>query len=169
MTLGEFFEATSANPKLVLYYSLAIPVIAGVISIVAGEEGKLSPWKYFYSALIFLVSIPGIFAVFLNLYLFLFEKSSIMDTNIYTQILPVVIMFLTFFIIRIKTSFSDIPGFEKISGLIMIISVIMLLMWIADRTHIFAISITRLPIQYIFLIFIGLYLFFRYALKNLVK
>ncbi len=169
MTLGEFFDLTSTNPAIVIYYCVAIPLIAGVINFISGHEGSISPWKYFYSTLIFLVCIPGVFAVFLNIYQFLFERTPILDTNIYTQILPILLMFITLFIIKSNVEFCDIPGFDKLSSFITIISVITILMWFADKTRILAISFTYLPIQYIVLMFIALYIFFRFALKKIIK
>ncbi len=166
MTLGEFFDYLSANPFLVLYYSLAIPIIAGVVTLVAGEDGKESPWKYIYSTLIFLVCIPGVLAFFLNIYLFLFEKQAILDTNLYTQVLPIILMVGTLLIIRSKTAFCDIPGFEKLSGMMLIMSALIVVMWFVDRTHIIAISF--IPIHYLLILFVALFFVIKYGAKKIL-
>ena len=82
MTLGEFFDWTAEHPSFLIVFFIAIPVIALLAGLFSKGEGHLSPWKYLYSTLIYLVSIPGIFAVTLSVYLFLFERRSIMDTNL---------------------------------------------------------------------------------------
>jgi hypothetical protein len=130
-------------------------------------QGHLSPWKYMYSVLIYLVAIPGIFAVTLNIYLFLFERRSIMDTNLYTQVIPVVSMLATFILIRKQVDLVEVPGFDKLSGLITIISILMVIMWIIDKTHIYA--ITFMPFYVVVLILVAGFLLIRLGLKRLTS
>src|SRR5688500_12560505 len=153
MTLGEFFEWTGDHPTLLISYFIGIPLIALLAGMFSKGEGHLSPWKYFYSILIYLTSVPGIFAVTLNIYLFLFERRSIMDTNLYTQVLPVLSMIATILIIKNQVSLDLVPGFDKISGLIIVIASIMALMWIIDKTHIY--SITFMPFYVVILILVA--------------
>lgn len=141
MTLGDFFNYIGNNPTMFLFFYFALPITAGLSILFGKGEGHLSPWKYLYSVLIYLSAIPGIFAITLNVYLFLFERQSIMQANLYTQVIPVIIMFATFFLVRKNVSFDDIPGFGKISGLICIITALIILMWILEKTHIFVITI----------------------------
>lgn len=151
MTLGDFFNYLSQHPSMVLFYFLALPITAALALVFGRGEGHISPWKYLYSALIYLSAIPGIFAITLNVYLFLFERQSIMQANIFTQILPVLIMLVTFFLVRRNVDFEQIPGFGKISGLICIITALIVLMWILEKTHI--IAITFLPFHIVLIIF----------------
>jgi len=167
MTLGQFFDSLSNNPSIVLFYFFALPLTA-FLSLVFGKgEGAISPWKYLYSVLVYLACIPGIFAITLNVYLFLFERQPIMETNLYTQILPILCMGLTLWIIRKNVQFSDIPGFGNITGLITLLSAIIVLLWVCEKTHIFVISI--LPFQYFILLFIVIIVAARYGFKQMVK
>jgi len=127
-----------------------VALLAGIFG---KGEGELPPWNYFYSFLVFAVTIPGIFAVTLNIYLFLFERQSVFDANIYTQILPVVSMLGTLFLTRRNICFEDIPGFGKLSGLVMILTALIAFMWVLEKTHI--IAITFLPAQWFFIGFLG--------------
>lgn len=167
MTLGEFFEWISSKPILILVYFIGIPLIALLAGVFSKNEGHLSPWKYLYSTLIYLVAIPGIFAVTLSIYLFLFERRSIMDTNLYTQILPILSMVATILLIKKQVSLDLVPGFDKISGLIMIIASIMALMWIIDKTHIY--SITFMPFYVVVLILITGFIVIRLGLRKMAK
>ncbi len=167
MTLGEFFTWTSAHPGLLLGYFIGIPLIALLAGMFGKGEGHLSPWKYLYSTLIYMVAIPGIFAVTLSIYFFLFERRSILDTNLYTQILPVLSMAATILIIRRQVSLDQVPGFDKISGLIMIIATMMTLMWIIDKTHIYA--ITFMPFYVVILILLVGFFVIRYGLRSLAR
>ena len=165
MTLGEFFEMIGRNPNLVLFYFIALPLTAFLAGVLGKEEGHLSPWKYLYSTIIFLVCVPGIFAITLNIYMFLFERRSIMDANLYTQVLPVFLMLFTLWIISRNVKFEEIPGFNKISGLVMIIAAVLLVMWIMEKTHI--IAITFMPFYYVFIIFGVLFLAIRFGMKKM--
>ena len=165
MTLGEFFEWSGSNPALLLGFFFLIPFLALLAIFFSKGEGHLSPWKYLYAVLIYLVAIPGIFAVTLSIYFFLFERRSIMDTNLFTQVLPIVSMLATFILIRKQVDLDLVPGFGKLSGLITIISVLMVLMWIIDKTHIY--SITIMPFYAVILILIAGFLLIWSGLRRL--
>jgi len=167
MTLGEFFEWTGQHPMLLLFYFLGAPFIALLAGLFSKGEGHLSPWKYLYSILIYLVSIPGIFAVTLSIYFFLFERRSILDTNIFTQVLPVLSMAATILIIKKQVDLDLVPGFDKISGLILVIATLMCLMWIIDKTHIY--SITFMPFYVVILILLAGFFVIRLGLKRLAN
>jgi len=165
MTLKEFFDLLGQTPSYVLSYFFLIPLTAFLAWMLGKGEGHLTPWKYLYTILVFLVCIPGVTSAALDLYLFLFEKKSIMDANIYTQILPILSMALTLMLIRQNVSFDDVPGFGKIGGLITLIAIILVFMWFVDRTHIVVFS--YMPIQQLLLIFVGLLLAARWSTKRL--
>ena len=167
MTLAEFFDWIGERPGLILTYFILIPLIALLAGVFSKGQGHLSPWKYLYSALIYLVSIPGIFAVTLSVYLFLFERRSIMDTNMYTQVLPIFSMIATILIIKKQVSLDQVPGFDKLSGLIIIISSLICLMWIIDKTHIY--SITFMPFYVVILILIAGFFVIRLGLRRLAN
>jgi len=165
VTLQQFFDLLSQNTSIILFYFIALPLTA-CLSLVFGKgQGKDSPWKELYSVLVYLSCIPGIFAVTLNVYLFLFERRSIMDTNIFTQILPIVCMFVTLWFIRSNIRFEDIPGFGRIGGLVMLITILFAAMWVLEKTHIFVISV--MPFHYFIVLLIVLIVGARYGWKAL--
>lgn len=167
MTLGEFFQWTALHPVVLAVYFAGVPLIALLAGLFSGGEGHLSPWKYLYSTLIYLVSLPGIFAVTLSIYFFLFERRSILDMNLFTQVLPVLSMAATVMIIRKQVNLDLIPGFDKISGLILIIATLMCLMWIIDKTQIY--SITFMPFYVVVLILLVGFFVVRMGLRKLAK
>ncbi len=166
MTLSEFFELLANQPYLILAFFLIIPFTAFLAGIMGKNEGHISPWKYLYSTLVYLVCVPGIFAVTLNIYLFLFEKQPIMNTDVFTQILPILSMVGTLMIVRNNVEYDRIPGFGKLSGMMMMIFAVLLLMWGLDRTRIFVVAFANIPFQYILLIFVGLLISFRVGMKR---
>ena len=165
MTLFELFELCADNPSLILGYFLLIPFTAFLALILGRHEGHLSPWKYLYSILVYLVSIPGLFAVILNIYLFLFERRPILETDVYSQILPIFSMVGTLLLIKANVDLDKIPGFDKLTAFLMIVSMVMGIMWILDKTHI--IAFTYIPFYYVILILIALIAMIRIGWKKM--
>jgi hypothetical protein len=165
MTLGDFFELCSNNPAIVIFYFVAVPLTCLLALILSRGRGGESPWKYLYAVLIYLACVPGIFALTLNAYLFLFENLRILDTNIYTQILPIVSMIITIWLITKSTSLDNVPGFDKLAGLLTLIAVILTLMWVLDKTRL--LTFTYIPFMYVILILAGLLLVGRWGLHRL--
>ena len=166
MTLQQFFDILSHNPAIILFYFIALPLTAFLCGVFGKGEGHLSPWKYVYCTLLYMAAVPGIFAIILNVYLFLFERQSVLQMNIFTQLLPIISMFVTFLIIRRNVDFVQIPGFDKLTGLLLIVTGLLASMWILDRTHI--IAITFLPFQYVILIIIVLLILIRFGWSRIM-
>ncbi len=168
MTLQEFFDYLSANPFVVLALFLGIPLTALLANFMGRGEGHLSPWKYLYAVLIYAVCIPGIFVAALAIYMFLFERgSSIFNVNLLTQALPVLSMFVTLAIVRRNAPFDYIPGFGKLSSLMLLIAAVFVLMYFLDRIHL--VAWVNVPVHYLVLIVVGLLLTFRFGLKRLIS
>ena len=149
-------------------FFLVLPFIALLAGFITKGEGHLSPWKYLYSGLIYLVCVPGIFAAALAVYLFLFEQGgSIYNVNLLTQVLPVVSMIVTLGIIRRNTPFEYIPGFGKLSDLILLIVSVFVLMYFLDRIHL--IAWVYVPVQWLIAIVVGLLILFRFGLKRMLS
>ncbi len=167
MTLGDFFTLLGENSFYVVLYFTLIPITAFISGLMGKNEGHLSPWKYLYSTLIYLVCIPGIFAITLNVYKFLFERGSILALNIFTQILPIISMIATLLIIRSSVSLDRVPGFGKLSGMATMILVLFTLMWFLEKTRIIVFS--YMPIGYFFLLLIVLLVIFRFGWSKMMR
>ncbi|MBK6354570.1 MAG: hypothetical protein IPO72_10570 [Saprospiraceae bacterium] len=167
MTLQQFFDMIQANPNFSLYFFLGIPAIALVLGWVTEPDSSQSPWNYLFAVLVYAICIPGIFAVTLNIYFFFWERRSIMDTQLMIQFFPILSMVVTIAIIRRFVNLDDVPGFDKLTGFMLIIGVILTLMWVLDRTHIYAISF--MPFYIVLLVIVGGILLIRYGLKQLIS
>lgn len=164
MTLGEFFKYCSAHPSNLIVFFTALPVLALLSLIFGKNEGHLSPWKYLYSGLVYLSSLPGIFAITLSIYMFFFERGSIMNANMYTQILPILSMILTLWLIGRNVDFDSVPGFDKIGSLIFFMTILILIMWILEKTNILV--ITFMPFGQFLIFLIGILIVLRFGLKK---
>ena len=167
MTLGEFFEASTQNPSIIVFYFVAVPLSAALALVFGRGAGTQSPWKYLYTALVYLSCVPGIFAITLSAYLLIFENKSALDINLYTQLLPVVSMALTLWLITRNVSLDDIPGFGKLSGLLLIITAVLIIMWILERTRL--IAFTFVPLPYVVLILVGIFVAIRLGMSKMTK
>ncbi|MCB0518754.1 MAG: hypothetical protein H6577_03870 [Lewinellaceae bacterium] len=167
MTLQAFFDLLSAHPAWILAFFILLPMTALLLGWIAKGAEYESPWSYAYSTLIYLACVPGIFAVTLSVYVFVFERRSIFQTDIYTQVLPIVSMIATLLIIRRTVDLDSIPGFDKITGLIVVIFAVFSIFWVLDKTHIWVVS--YLPFWQGVLIFIGLLIAIRYGWTKMVK
>ena len=167
MTVQELFDFVGNNPKYLLYYFIAMPILAGIVGLIGDDKCKYSPWREFYMVIIYAVMIPGIFAFFFNLYLFLFENHSILNFDILIQVLPIVSMIATLLVIKRYVRFEDIPGFDKISGLVMVISAIIIILWIANKFRI--VAFTYMPFHYFIIIFLVLLVTINCGVKKLIK
>lgn len=168
MTLRELFDYLSANPLTVVAYFSLLLITAILAGIMGKGEGHLSPWKYLYAAIIYLVCVPGIFAASLAVYLFLFEQGgSIYNVNLLTQALPVAAMLITLNVVRQNVAFGYIPGFGKLTDLMMTIFTVFLLMYLLNRLHL--VAWVFVPVQWLILIVAGLLLVVRLGLKRLTS
>lgn len=167
MTLSQFFEWIQQHPTYVLYFYGAVLLLTLGLNSVSEQKSHLYPWNWLYSLIIYLVSIPGIFAITLNVYFFLFEKRSIMDAELLLQFLPVMMMIIILYYIRKNVDLDYIPGIEKLYGLIWIIAILMSLMWVVDRTHLYAISVV--PFYYVLILLIGGIVSMRYFTRKLIN
>jgi hypothetical protein len=165
MTLGEFFQHCSDNPTNLYIYFGMMPLTAALAYLFGKNEGHLVPWTYLYSFLVYAVSIPGIASITLSAYKFLFERGSIMDSNMLTQVLPVVVMLLTLWIIRKNVLFEQIPGFDKIGGLIFFLSILIIFLWILEKTNIYVISF--MPFWQFILMFLLFVVLLRLGIKRM--
>lgn len=167
MTIGEAFEYASANPATVIFYFAIVPFAALLAGWMERDEGHLPPWSYMYSALLYMVAIPGILAVALSAYIFLFQNGDIMQANLLLQVLPVASMLLTFAIVKNNVRIEALPGFDKLSSLVMMVAAAMALMWFIDKVRIVVFS--YMPIQYLLLIFLGLLFAIRYGWRSVTR
>jgi len=166
MTLHDLFMFLSEHPVYTIGYLIAIPAIAGIFGILTDDKAGQDPWRYFFMLLLYLICIPGIFAVTLMVYSFLFERTSVYDIDLITHVLPFISMVATIWLTKRYVSLDDIPGFGKLTGLIMMITTALVLLWVLDKTRI--VLFTYLPFIYVFLVLVALLLIFRWGLKKVL-
>ncbi|MPR37059.1 hypothetical protein [Salmonirosea aquatica] len=165
MTLNDVFNSLERNPLPILMYFVALPLLAWIMGAAVQDRQDISTWKYLYAVLVYAVCIPGIFAMTLNVYLFLFERQSIWQADLLLQFLPILSMVLTLILIKSKISFDFIPGFGKIAGFLTLITALIGIMWFFDRLHL--IAFTYVPFSALLIGFVLVLLLIRFAWSKL--
>ncbi len=137
MTGRELVDFLSAHPLILLAVFVAPPVLVFVLRFVHDRRrGGESPWKYVYGALIYFVCMPGMFAAVLTGYSLFFTRQNLMDVNWLVYILPIVSMTLTLVLVARNVDLDDVPGFDRISGLMLMIGVSFAIVFAISRTSI---------------------------------
>ncbi|HKK87851.1 MAG TPA: hypothetical protein VJ917_03310 [Saprospiraceae bacterium] len=154
MTLGEFGTVLTANPLLVTAYFSILPITAMLAWLLGNNRGHLSPWKYFYTVLVYLSCLPGLLAFAFAIYLIVVERQSVLSLNLYLTLVPVLSMLLTLLIIKRNVDLDLVPGFDKITGFMLMIFVLISFLWFLSRIRLVIFS--YMPLQYFALIFLGL-------------
>lgn len=165
MTLGELISYFGDNPFYPVFFFCILPFSALLANYMAKGEGHESPWCIFYSVLIYLSVIPGIFAILLNLYHMMFEKRSIYNMNMMVDVLPIVSMVVTLFLIKKNVPFSAIPGFGKMTGFLSLIACVMVLFFFIEKTNLFIFS--SLPFIWIIIILVVIFAAIRMGTKKM--
>ena len=123
MTTREFIQMAGEH-WLVLVGLLAIAPVAACLCSLGHERGNggTAPWKYFYSVLVYLACVPGTFAAVLTCYTLFFTHENLLDANPLVYFLPIASMVVTLVYIRKVVAFDLIPGFDRLSGLMVMIA-----------------------------------------------
>ena len=137
MSVLELFAYFENHPVYLLVYTGALPLLSLIIRLGHGQfRAALPPWKYFYSGIVYLSCIPGIFVLFAVGYLSGFRRENLLALDIVVYVLPVLSMIATLFIVRKSIHFDDIPGFHRITGLIAVTAATFAILFVLDRLRI---------------------------------
>ncbi len=122
MTAAEVIREAGRHPWLLLALFVSLPVIAWVLSRVHPRgHGALSPWRYVYAVLVYLSCVPGLLSAVLTGYALFFTRESFLKVDLLVYLLPIASMVVTLVFIRRSVAFADVPGFGRLSGLMLII------------------------------------------------
>jgi hypothetical protein len=138
MTLRELIQAAAGHSVPLAAALLALPVLAWLAGVVHGKgRGNQTPWQYFYCALVYLACLPGTFAAVLTAYALFFRNENLLDVNLFLYVLPILSMVVTLILIRKNVDFDDVPGFDRLSGLMVLMACSFGLALAIHKTRIF--------------------------------
>ena len=164
MTLTELFSYASQKPYIygVLGVLIGAPVLALILPLIHGKRrGEETPFRHIYSAIIYLVCIPGIMAGVMTAYMLFISRQDLMAVNALTSILPIVSMIATLMFIGNKVRLDQIPGFERLSGLITVLVVTFVLVLLIEKTRIWVVFFGS--IGWLIALVVGLFVLLRWG------
>jgi hypothetical protein len=122
MTTRDLIHQADQHPVALAAALAAPPVVAWVVGRLHDRgRGGAGPWKYFYAVLVYVACVPGMFAGVLTAYTLFFSRENLLDTNPFVYFLPIMSMIVTLVLIRKNVAFDEVPGFDRLSGLMVMV------------------------------------------------
>jgi hypothetical protein len=138
VTIRELIHVADRQPAILAGSFVAIPMLAWLCGrLHKPGAGGNAPFKYVYSVLVYLACLPGIFAGVLTAYALFFSRENLLDVNLLIYLLPIISMVVTLVLIRKRVSFDQVPGFDRLSGLMVMIACSLGIALAIEKTRIF--------------------------------
>ncbi len=166
MTIQNLIDWFDQNQYLTLGYFSVILILTIIIVFIVNQNNFKS-LKYALSAIVYAVTIPGILAAMLILYGLLMQRTNMLQVSILSYFVPIVAMIVTLIILNKKVPMRSIPGFDKLSGLIIMISIAFGIIFVLQKTY-FGVLFFGSIIQ-LFIVFIILLVILRIAWSRFTK
>jgi hypothetical protein len=147
-------------------YLVGLPVLAAAMGVVDGN-GKRGAWPFAYSTVVYAACIPGILAAVLIAYMIGVAHENLLDAPMATTLGPLLSMILTLGLVSRQVNFRDLPGIDRLWGLMLTLAMTFIFGFVLTRTHfvvMFHGSFTSLLVSCVVIFLVlqyGLHLMFR--------
>jgi|GEM_PF-267032 len=122
MTTRELMQQGDEHALVLVTVFVALPAATWLLGQVhQKDKGGEAPWKYLYCVLVYLACVPGIFAAVISGYVLFFSRENFLDMSLLVSILPIVAMVMTLVLLRKHVAFEQVPGFDRLSGLMVML------------------------------------------------
>jgi hypothetical protein len=137
MTTRDLIQLAGQHPGTLLA-AFVMPPLASWLLGQMHERGRggAAPWRYCYAVLVYVACVPGMFAGVLTAYTLFFTRENLLDANLLVWCLPILSMLATLIFIRKNVSFDDVPGFDRLSGLMVMVGCSFALALAIQKTNI---------------------------------
>ena len=123
MTVRELTQWAGGHPWILLAVFGVLPVLVWLLGVMHGRgNGGTSPWRYIYSVFVYVVCVPGMFSSVLTPYSLFFRNENLLEVNLLVYVLPIISMLVTLIFVRKNVGFDAVPGFERLSGLMILLA-----------------------------------------------
>jgi hypothetical protein len=138
MTLRDLLKLIGGDTRLLLVVCGLPPLLALVTGFLhARDRGNATPWKYVYSACIYAACIPGLMATVVTTYAVTFAHENLLDLEASVYLLPIVSMLVTLVFVGMRADFGPLPGFGRLSGLMVMLGITFVIILFVSKTRIF--------------------------------
>jgi len=135
VSIDDLLRVAAEHSWLVLAYFVAPPLLTFGTGRIHGtrREGARNPYAAMYCVLIYLVSVPGALAAALTGYGLFFLRADLRNVPILIYFLPIASMLATWALMRSQVDLDDVPGFGRLSGLLLLISLCFAVAFVLNR------------------------------------
>lgn len=134
MTLQDLIYWFGENQTGVLGY-FGVLLVFTLILIAIVNNSNFDAVKYLLSAVVYAVTVPGILSAIILLYSLFILKADLLNVNVVVYFVPVIAMVLTLVIMNKKVPMRKIPGFDRLSGLMIMICVAFSIVFVLQKTY----------------------------------
>lgn len=156
----EFLRIVEQNPFLLYYYafSLIISILLGRLFLIGMGHQRL--WNYFFSILLFLMSVIGMFSLVMMFYQ-LFTGA--LTLSLYDIGVPFAAMIISIWLIRKKVSIPMLTGLNHGLAFFGMLFVLILTLFLLDYNMKWMVS--GLPVSLFLLLLIGLTILLQFLVR----
>jgi hypothetical protein len=124
LTIEDLIAAAGQHPGFLVAAFMAPPLGAWLAGRVHGPGGGArAPWRQVYALLVYAACVPGMLAAVLTAYAMFFTQTNLLQVDLLVYLLPLASMGATLFLVGRYTRFDDVPGFDRLTGLMTMIAV----------------------------------------------
>ena len=165
MSINQWLQSLN-NPNNLIIYFAGLPVLALLIGLLhKRRRGEQTKFCYLYSLLTYATTIPGTFSLSLIAYTLFFTQANLLDVNLYVYFLPPFSMLITLIVIGNQAEFSKLPGFNRLSGLIVLLAITFTIVLFVFKTRIFIGFFGSF--EYLFALGIFVYFLLKWSVKKI--
>lgn len=165
MSIDDLVRLSEEYNWYIIGYLIALPVFTFLLSKVYKTTPSINFLDYVFSTIIYLVSIPGLFSICLVAYSLLFVHQNLLQVNLMIYFLPLASMVVTFIIISGAAGFARLPGFKRLSGLMLLMAMVFIALFFLYRLRIHVLFLGS--ISNLFFIGIGIFVLMKIAISRM--
>lgn len=167
MTIQDIINWFNANPNVILSYFSVILILSLLGLLLIKPKHFKPPINYLYTILIYAVTIPGLLACILVLYGLFINKTNLLKVSVLAYFLPIIASIINIIIIKKTVPLVYIPGFNRLSGMILLIIITFIITYILQRMFFGVIFIGSF--SSLIGLFLVLLIIINYAWKKIIK
>ncbi|WP_163831927.1 hypothetical protein [Spartinivicinus ruber] len=137
MSVNELLSLIAEYRLVIVSYFVSLPVVSFVLLLIYKRTTQLNWIDYLLSGIVYLASIPGIISFSLIFYTLFIIRDNLLEVDALVYFLPVISMVLVFIQVARKTDYDRLPGFGRLSGLMLLMLLTCLMILVLQRFHFF--------------------------------
>jgi hypothetical protein len=135
VTINDLLLIAGEHSWLILAYFVVPPLITFGTGRLhrTRRDGARGPYGAIYCLVIYLVSVPGTLAAVLTGYGLFFLRADLRNVPVAVYFLPIASMLATWTLMRRQVDLDDVPGFGRLSALLLLIAVCFAVAFLLNR------------------------------------